>query len=185
MLEASKMKLLFNCFIIACVSIFLMGATKWGKRYPEKTPAFDFYFKTFYTWGKSYDEVIHKNGYPDEVKEEPVYNKRYNRLDKKLKLDYANVAIQFYVYDYDNGTQNITRKLLQETNLIGCGEEYTFRDVTCNGIDVLIDKLGEPSSIQRGSYTYMIDIADMGSSPMTFTVEEGQITNIKWRYFID
>jgi len=179
------MKVLFHFFIVACICILLMGSTKWGHFYQENTPPSDFYFNSFYEWGKSYDEVIDKNGNPDKVIEEPVKNERYNRLDKINTLFYDNVAIQFYVFDYDNGSKIITRKLFQEVNLAGCGKEYKFSKVTCNGVDKLINELGEPSRIEGSSYIYMINIGDMGSSPMTFTVKEGQITHVKWRNFID
>ncbi len=177
------MKALLRLFVVVCVSVSLMGASKWGKTFWEGSPPSNFYYKTFYSWGKHYDDVINKNGTPNEIIEKPFKNEIYNRLDKKVTLKYDDVSIQFYVYDYDkydDGSEIVTIKHIQKINLTGCGEGLSFSSITCNGEDELIRQLGKPSRIEGYNYIYMVANQDVGDAPMTFTIPDNKITNIEW-----
>ncbi|MBA6233315.1 MULTISPECIES: hypothetical protein [unclassified Colwellia] len=178
------MKVLLHLFMVICISILLMGATKWGKTFREGSPPSDFYYKTLYSWGKHYDDVVNKNGTPNEIIENPIRNETYKRLDKNITLKYDEISIQFYVYDYDkydDGSEIVTRKLFQKFNLTGCGESLSFSSITCNGEDELIRQLGKPSRIEGFNYIYMVANEDVGVAPMIFTIPDDKVTKIEWQ----
>ena len=131
------------------------------------------------SFGDSETDIINALGKPIKRVEREIPNRHDSEYNVKLiQLFYDGLVIELLTNHHD--VSFVNRIFISDCNM-----PSDFQLYLCLTVDVLKDKLGQPSIETDSELTYLISVGDIGTVPLRIFFSDGVVTGIYANSFID
>ncbi|TDP39154.1 hypothetical protein DEU29_10349 [Idiomarina aquatica] len=166
--------------LIAVCFVFNCNAVDW-----ENSEGLQKVQDVFTKYG-SPEAVETKFGKPSSTLQKSIQMPGSDRFDTLLTLEYPTQLFRFHIIAGRHLDRKNDKVMLDKVVVTGCGPNFEFADITCQGRQNLIDALGQPEQDSDNILHYQITFGDMGSSPSYFEISDfGYVSRIEYHTFID